>query len=139
MTNHNSLDPLNNIQKNLCEYGGAFGILLSLTCLIQHFIAAIPNYITYSMIPAYIFILLAFLLLALQKPVSVILLMTGAVLALACNWIILTSHAFSLVVLFLFLYLVIILVALFVEQVPQKLKLKKAALKAERDEWAGKI
>ncbi|MEK7224219.1 MAG: hypothetical protein AAB221_00865, partial [Bacteroidota bacterium] len=48
-------------------------------------------------------------------------------------------YSFSLVVLLLFIYHVIIIVAMYVEQIPERLKQKRLAEKAEEDEWRGKI
>ena len=59
-------------QLNLCEYGGTFGVLLSLTCLIQHLIVTINNWITRAMTPYYLFAIVVFILLGLKKPVHVL-------------------------------------------------------------------
>lgn len=130
---------LTNSEKNLCEYGGTFGVLLSLTCLVQHLIFAIPGRVTNPMIPAYVFAIIAFLLLGLKKTVSVILLLISTGFSFIIEYLWLTHYSLSLVVLLLFLYHVIILILLFTEQVPKKLKIKEVAEKKERDIWAGKI
>jgi hypothetical protein len=132
-------DPLTNRQKNLCEYGGLFGVLLSVTCLVQHFILAIPNKITNPMIPVYIFAIVTFILMALQKAFSLILLIITAALLAIVEYEFTTHYAFSLVVLLLFLYSVIIIVTLLAEQIPQKLKQKQKAKKAEESFWEGKL
>ena len=132
-------DPITNANKNLCEYGGAFGVLLSLVCLVQHFAVVIPSWFTNPMIPVYILSIVAFLLLALQKIASLALLIICAVLAAAVQYIWMTHHSFSLVVLLLFIYQVIIIIALFNEGIPKKFKQKKNAMKAEEDFWAGKL
>jgi hypothetical protein len=136
---HDPNNILTNSEKNLCEYCATFGVLLSLTCLVQHSIFAIPGRITNPMIPAYVFAIVAFLLLGLKKPVSVILLIISAGFSFIIEYLWLTHYAFSLVVLLFFLYHVIIITLLFTEQVPKKLKMKAAAEKNERDTWAGKI
>ena len=134
-----SSDPLSTGQKNLCEYGGIFGVLLSLTCLVQHLVVAIPGKITNPMIPGYIFAIIAFTLLGLQKTYAAIfLIISGAYVAFTeYQWI--KHYAFSLVVLMLFIYHVIIVIALYIEQVPERLKQKKQAEKEEEDLWKGKI
>lgn len=126
-------------QKNFCEYGGIFGVLLSLTCLIQHIAVAIPGKATNPMIPGYLFAILAFTLLGLQKTYAIILLIiSGAYSAFSeYQWI--KHYSFSLVVLLLFIYHVIIIVGLFAEQIPERLKQKRLAEKAEEDAWRGKI
>mgnify|MGYP000892157230 CR=1 FL=1 len=126
-------------EKNYCEYFGIFGTLLSATCLIQHLIFAIPNWLTYPMIPVYILSTIAFILLILQKPAALILLIITAAATAVIEFVYITHAAFSLVVLLLFLYSLIVVVLFYTESIPAKLKQKLAAEKAEADEWAGKI
>lgn len=126
-------------QLNLCEYGGAFGVLISLTCLIQHLIVTINNWITQLMIPYYFIAITVFLLLAFKKTYSVILLIISGVLSLIILLAWIKHHAFSVIVMALFFYHVIMIIALYVEQVPSKLKEKKRLEREEEDSWAGKI
>lgn len=133
------LNPLTERQQNFCAYGGTFGILLTLTCLIQHFAVAISSWLTNSIIVLYIFILAAFLLLALQKTIAPVLLIIGTVVSLIIQYIWMRSAAFSLAVLILFLYHVILIVALFTEQIPGRLKHKRRAEREEEQRWAGRI
>ena len=137
MTEPNTI--LTNGEKNFCEYGGGFGVLLSLTCLIQHLVIAIPNSTTNPMIPAYVFTIIAFIFLALQKFISVVLLIISAVFSLVIQYLWITHYSFSLVVLLLFVYHMVIIVSFFIENMPKKLKMKKVAEKAERESWSGKI
>ncbi len=134
-----SSDSLTNGQKNLCEYGGIFGVLLSLTCLIQHIAVAIPGKATNPMIPGYIFAIAAFVLLGLQKSYAVILIIISATNAAFTEWQWMKHYSFSLVVLMLFIYHFIIIVSMYVEQVPKKLKQKRLAEKEEEDLWKDKI
>lgn len=126
-------------QKDFCEFAAIAGGLLTLTCLVQHLIVAIPNTLTNWMIAPYPFMIVAFLLLGLQKPVSVIFVIVGAALSAILEYLWITHFAFSLVVLLLFMFHTVIVVVLFMENIPTKLKLKRAAQKAEADEWANKI
>lgn len=130
---------LTNHEKNLCEYGAVIGILLSLTCLVQHLILAIPSAITNPMIPAYVFAVIAFLLLALQKPVSILLLIISFVFMFIINVVWMRHFSFSLAVLLLLIYHLVAVIILFVEGIPMKLKRKAAAEKAEKESWADKI
>jgi len=125
--------------ENICEYTGLFGVLLSLTCLIQHFVVTRSLWITQLMTVGYIFAIIAFLLLALKKPVAPVLLIISAVFSFVTEIIWVKGFAFSLVVLLLVLYTVIIVVVVYVEQIPQKLKQKRLAEKEEEELWAGKI
>lgn len=134
-----SSEALTTPQKNLCEYGGIFGVLLSLTCLVQHIAVAIPGKITNPMIPGYIFAIAAFTLLGLQKSYAVILVIISAANAAFTEWQWMKHYSFSLVVLMLFIYHVIIIVSMYVEQVPERLKQKRLAEKEEEDLWKDKI
>ena len=98
------LNPLNSYQENICTYGGTFGALLTATCFIQHLVVTLSTWITQAMIPAYLFIIIAFILLALQKTVSPVLIIIGTALAMVIEWVWLHDFTFSLVVLSLFLY-----------------------------------
>jgi hypothetical protein len=130
---------LTNRQKNICEYGGLFGVLLTLTCLIQHIAVAIPGKITNPMIPAYLFALAGFFLLGLLKRIALAWLIISAVISLIIEWRWVTHYAFSLVVLLLFLYHVIMIIALYTEQIPLRLKQIKQAKEDEEKFWEGKM
>ena len=139
MASHNQLNLLNNWQKNVCEYGSIFGVLLSLACLIQHMVVAIPNSVTNSMIPEYLLAVTAFALLGFQKAIAPLLIIISAVYAAVVEYLWMSNYAFSLVVLLLFIYHIIIIVAVYTEQIPQKLNQIKKLKKEEEDLWAGKI
>ena len=132
-------NPLTERQQNLCSYSGVFGIMLTVTCLIQHFVVAIPGWITNSIVVFYLFISISFLVLALQKVIAPLLLIISAVLSLMIQYLWMKNYAISLAVLLLFLYTAVIIVALFTEHIPQKLKEKHKAEKAEEDLWSGKL
>jgi hypothetical protein len=126
-------------EKNICEYGAALGVVLTLICLVQHTLVVIPKTLTNSMVPAYFFIIIAFILLGLQKTFSIVLLIISAVFSATIEYLWITHYSFSLVVMLLFMYHVIAIVILFMQNIPKKLKMKSAAEKADRDRWAGKI
>jgi hypothetical protein len=136
---HDPHNILTKSENNLCDYAATFGVLLSLTCLVQHLIFAIPGRVTNPMIGGYVLAVISFLLLGLKKPVSIILLIISTVFSFVIEYLWLTHYSFSLVVLLFFLYNLIITIILFAEQIPKKLKLKNAAEKAEKDQWAGKV
>jgi hypothetical protein len=126
-------------EKNLIEYGGALGVALAATCLIQHFIFTIPSPVTKPMVPAYFFMILAFLFFAFQKHFSIILLIIGGAFSLIIELVWLVHISFSLVVTMLFSYHLIVLITLFIEDIPKKLRMKRDAERAEKEMWAGKI
>ena len=133
------VQPFNQKDENICEYTGLFGVLLSLTCLIQHFVVTNSLWITQLMTVGYLFAIIAFLLLALKKPVAPVLLIISAVFSFITQIIWLKGFAFSLVVLLLVLYTVVIVVVVYMEHIPQKLKQKRQTEKEEEELWAGKI
>ncbi len=125
--------------RNLCEYGGAFGVLITITCLIQHFALAIPNWLTNLMIFMYLCMMVAFLLLGLQKHFAPWLIMVGALFSLAIEFLWMMDFSFSPIVIILFLYHIGIIVFMFVENIPRKLKQNWVARKTEEESWNGKI
>jgi hypothetical protein len=137
MNNHSN--SLTDRQENFCEYGGAFGVMLSLTCLIQHLVVSNPGWVTHSMFFVYVFAIFSFLMLGIKKHIAPILLIISGVLSILLIYVWMREMAFSLVVISLFAYHVIMLVCLYVEQVPQQLKRKRMAEIEEEHRWAGKI
>lgn len=139
MSTPSPLNPLTERQLNICTYGGALGLFLTLTCLIQHLVVTKSHWITHIMTSLYIFTMMAFLLLALLRFFAPYVLIITAVFAIGLQYVWMRESAFSLTVLLLFLYHVILLVALFTEQIPLKLKEKRRVQKAEEDLWMGKL
>lgn len=134
-----SAENLSNYQKNLCEYGGLFGVLLALTCLVQHFIAAIPSPVTNPMIPVYFLAITAFILLGLLKTEAIYFLIASAALVMLVEWQFIRYYAFSLVVLLLFIYHIVFIGILYSEGIPAKLKQAKKQKQEEEAEWRGRI
>lgn len=133
------LDPLTNRQKDFCSYGGTFGVLIAATCFIQLMIYGLSNWKTTTLFFIYFFVLVSFFFLALQKQAATILLTVSAALTLFAEIIWIRSGAFSLIVLLLLIYNIIAVVFLYVEQVAERLKQKRIALKTEEAIWKGKI
>lgn len=131
--------PLTNRQQDICGYTGLFGALIALICLIQHIAITRAHWITFIMVGIYLFVIIAFILLALQKNIALILLITAAVLSFIAELILVRNGIFSLVVLLLLLYNIIIIVAVYAEQIPRLLKQKALSMKAEEDLWKDKI
>ncbi len=130
---------LTNSQKDFCAYAGVFGILLSLTCLIQHLVIFKSHWITTSLAIFYLLAITSFLLLSLQKPIAGIFLIISAVCSLLVEVLLLNGGLFSLTVLLLFLYHVIIVVLLYMGEIPKRLQLQAEQERKEQEEWNGKI
>jgi len=139
MSTPSPLNPLTERQLTICTYGGAFGLLLTITVLVPHLVVTSSSGLTQIMTALYFITLMAFLLLALLRPIALILLIISGVFAIGMQYIWMKELAFSLTVLLLFIYHVIIIVVLFTEQVPQNLKEKRRRQLAEEQQWAGKL
>ncbi len=126
-------------QQNFCEYGGAFGVMLTLTCLIQHFVVIGSHWIANLMVFIYFFSIVAFLFFAFKKYISTALLIASAALSLGIEIIWVQSYSFSLVVLCLFFYHIVTIAVMFAEGTPEALKKKRDAEREEEMNWAGKI
>jgi hypothetical protein len=96
--NKSSLYFLTDKNKDLCTYTGVFGILLSLTCLIQHFVVAIPHWVTFIITLVYLLTITSFSLLAVMKPAAPVLLIISSVLVFLTEAFLIISGLFSLVV-----------------------------------------
>jgi len=128
-----------NKQQDLCGYCGTFGALIALTCVVQLLVIGNAHWIVYSLLAIYLFIMTSFILLALQNSLAPPLLIVSSVLSFVAEGTLILTYLFSFIVIVLFLYSVTITVVIFMEQVPKRLKEKAQLIKAEQDDWAGKI
>ena len=126
-------------QKDLCGYGGTFGAMIAATVLIQHFSFTGLPWAVYSMIAIYLFAIISFVLLALQKSIAPLLLIISCVLVFLAEAVLVISFVFSLVVFILLVYTIIMTVIVYMEQLPKILKEKALLLKTEEDSWQGKL
>lgn len=126
-------------QREFCGYTGFFGVLVALVSLIQHFSMTIPHWITGIMALVYAMAIVAFVLLAVAKPVAPVVLVISSVLSLLAEMLLLLSLVYSLIVLLLCLYSAVIAICLFIEGYPARLRGNQQARKAEEAEWAGKL
>jgi hypothetical protein len=138
MSFNQSFNPFTNYHKNICEYCGGFGALLSFVCLVQHLIFAIPSIITNPMIAEYFFAIIAFLLLALKKIIAPVLIIISCALSAVVVWLWMIHYAFSLVVSLLFIYHIVIIVVVYTDKLPQKLKEKRRLELEEEKFWENK-
>ena len=130
---------LTNGQKDFCAYTGFFGVLIGLTCFIQHLSIFRSHWITTTLTFFYVIVIVSFLLLALKKPIAPVLLIITGIISLLIEALFLAAGLFSLAVLLLFLYNVVIVVLLYMEEIPKRLRILAQHEKKEREEWAGKI
>ncbi len=137
--NKSSLYFLTDRNKEFCTYTGVFGVLLSLTCLIQHFVIAIPHWVTFMVTLVYLFTITSFALLALQKAAAPVMLIISSVLVFMTEAFLMITGLFSLVVILLFIYCIVITIVVYMDGIPKKLSTEAAKQRAERNEWVGKI
>ena len=138
MSSTQPFNPFTEYHKNICEYCGGFGALLSFVCLVQHLIFAIPSNITNPMIAEYFLAIIAFLLLAFKKTIAPVLIIISGVLSAVVIWLWMTHYAFSLVVSLLFIYHIAIIIVIFESKLPQKLKEKRRLELEEEKYWESK-
>jgi hypothetical protein len=133
------MQDLTNKQKDLCGYGGTFGAMIATTVLIQHFNFMGSHWIAYSMIAIYLFAIVSFILLALQKSIAPLLLIITCILVFLAEAVLVISIVFSLVVFILLVYTIIMTVIVYMEQLPKTLKEKALLIKTEEDSWQEKL
>ena|SRR5437868_5830827 len=126
-------------QQDVCGYCGTFGALIALTCIVQLLIIANSHWIVLVLLAIYLVVMGSFILLALQRPVAPPLLIASSVLAFIAEGILILTYLFSVIVILLFIYSVTITIVIFMEQIPQRLKEKALMIRAEKDNWSGKI
>ena len=130
---------LTSSEEDLCSYTGLFGILISLTCVIQHMIFGKSHLATFLLITLFLLCAFAFTMLALKKRIAPPLLIVSCVLALSAELIHLLYIVFSVIVIILFIYCVTITVVIYMADMPAKLSRLAMEKKAEEDQWMGKL
>jgi len=126
-------------QQDICTYSGSFGAMISAACFVQLMVISRDHWLAFVLLGINAFAILAFILLALQKAVAPMLLISVAALLFLAKLVYIFSGVFSLVVLISFLYSMVVVALLFVEQLPKKLKEKALAERAEAMAWKDKI
>src|ERR1043165_8955016 len=102
---------LTSTQLNICTYGGAFGVLIALTCFIQLSIVGVnSSWRVAILLSIYVIVGTSYFLLALQKHFAPLLLIISTALILIAEIIWMLGAAFSLVVILLLLYSIVMLV-----------------------------
>jgi hypothetical protein len=135
-----TMSGLSERQQNICIYGGIFGVMLAATCLIQHIRFSTSHWIAFVLMGVYIYSLLVFVLLSLQKEISPLLMITSSALVMiALVYIIAFEGFYSLALILLFLYCTVITIVIYMEQLPTRLKEKAQLKKQEELAWKDKI
>jgi hypothetical protein len=133
------MNTLTEKEKDTCIYTGLFGALLSTVCLIQLIIFTRAHWITFVVVTIYIYSIIAFTLLGLQKAVASWLLIANTILLFCAVTLFIIAGVFSLVISLSFIYSTTIVVFLFVDGLHNKLQESARAKKAEELAWRDKI
>ena len=131
---------LTKFEEGICNYTGAFGILISLTCVIQLFIVAPDHWINGVILVTYAYIIFSYLFLALGRQSAPILMILSAVLSFASTFaFILINRQISYIVIIQYVYCTTITVFIFVDGLYQRLVAREIERRLEEAAWAGKI
>jgi predicted membrane protein len=133
------INKLTTKDEGICNYTGAFGVLITLTCVIQLCIYGLDHWLNTVFLGGYLFIMASFLFLALLKNAAPVLLIISTVLALAIEVIYTLGGVWSPIVIIQFLYTVAITFVIYMDGFPAKLRQRELAKRAEEDEWRGKL
>ena len=133
------MEHLTRQQISFCDNAGLAGILLGLCCLIQHLFFMIPGWITVTIILIYLLSIIGFFLLMKRSEKAPLLLLISGILLFIQEAFMILAGVYSLALLFFLIYVVVIVVLIYTSPLPKKLKLQAAAIKAEREEWNGKV
>lgn len=125
--------------QSICSNFGVFGILIAATCLIQQMIFSAGTWLSFTLAGIYLFAISAFLMLALQKTASPVILIVSTVLSLCAQAILTITLAISPVVMILFIYSLVAVVVVYMEEVPKKLREKALAVKMDELAWRDRI
>jgi hypothetical protein len=125
-------------EEDFCVTAGIAGVLLAITCLIQHLLLMLPHWITYSMVVGYLLSMAGYFLLARRSPHAFIVIIISSVWVMASAVLMLVSLVFSLVLILLLVYSVVTIVLMAMNDLQKKIKSKALAEKMERESWKGK-
>lgn len=123
----------------ICGYTGVFGMLISITCMVQHMIYGLSHWLIYLIALFYCFAIISYLLLALQKQYAPLLIIIVAALSLADVLMLFIFHVISLIVVVLLLYSVIAASLLYMEGIAGRLRMRAIEKRREDDEWRERI
>ena len=135
------MDHLTKQQQSFCDNTGLGGVLLALTCLIQHLYLMIPGWLSITMMIVYLFSILSFVFLMRKSVVAPVLLLISTILIFLQEAVMILAMAYSLVLLLLLVYSIVIVMLVFTSStgLQKNLRLLAAAKKEEQQEWSGKI
>ncbi|PZR29698.1 MAG: hypothetical protein DI535_00910 [Citrobacter freundii] len=125
--------------QNLCTYTGVFGALIAATSLIQLLKYTNSHWMAYVLLSVYSFGVAAFILLAVQKTYSPVLIIISTALSMITVAFITITGFYSPILILHFLYGVAICVVLYMENIPRFLKTQALLKREEAMEWRDKL
>ncbi|HMC99978.1 MAG TPA: hypothetical protein VKH37_07490 [Ferruginibacter sp.] len=132
--------PLNELSKqdeSFLNNMGIAGVLLSLTCLVQHLIFMVDFWVSYLVIGIYIISLIGYIFMLKKAEAVTVLLLISTILIFLVQVYLVLSATFSLILLLLLAYSTITTVLLYSMSFPQKLRVYHLALREEENNWRG--
>ena len=130
---------MNKRDQSICSNFGTFGILIAATCLVQQMIFGTDHWLVFVMMGIYLFSIVSFILLTLQKVIAPPVMIAATALVFIAEVLLTLAFSFSLVVVLLLTYSLIAVIAVYIENIPVKLKQKALAQQAEEMAWRDKI
>lgn len=127
-------------EEGICNYTGAFGILISLTCVIQLFIVAPDHWVNGVMLGVYAYIIFCYFFLAFTRHSAPILMIFASLLSLASTFaFLIINRQISYIVIIQYVYCTTITIFLFVDGLYNRLVAKAMEQRLEEAVWVGKI
>ena len=122
-------------QESFCENAGLFGVMISITCLVQMVMMMTAHWIPFSVIGTYTICIAGFVLLMKKSTGALRLLTIGTILIFFMAALVLLSNIFSLLLFVLLAYLITIVTLMYTGQIPAQLKKKRMAAIEEAQKW----
>lgn len=123
----------------ICNYTGAFGVLITLTCIIQLFAYGVNHWLNNVLLTAYAYILFSYFFLAFQRHSSPIILIISCLFSLGIVIVYWEFYIISYIVIIQYVYCVTITGYLFIDGLYGRLVQYEIEKRAEEAVWADKI
>ena len=128
-------------EEEFCTYTGLFGCLITSASIIQHLVCynIFGFLIPAVMLLFYLGSLFSFFILARQKWFAPVCLLVSTSLCLFNAAMAIGGPLISPLVVVHFIFSATLVAVMYIDGLPPRLRMKAVAVRAERDEWAGKI
>lgn len=129
-------DALTKQDESFLENIGIAGVLIALTCLMQHLVLMNEdNWISLLLIVVYLATIIGYVLLMKKNPAAPLLLLICGILLFLAEALFIIAQTYSLILLIQVLFTSATVVYVYVSGFPAKLKAKYLAKKAEKEKW----